>query len=91
MQVKFRSEAEENQVRTILCSMAFGRGGIIPNCNQSREDYLKDMLNTCNKQADHYIDLIQATNKKTKKYQSYVDTLAKIHTNIADIHTLLAS
>lgn len=87
----FKSEQEQAKVNNILTSMIFGRGGIIPSIELSREDYLKDMLNTCNKQAEYFTNLILNTNKKTKKYQDYVNKLGKIHTNIADIHVLLAS
>lgn len=86
----FKNETERAIVNNILTSIVFSRGGIIPSIELSREDYLKDMLNTCKKQAKYYTNLILNTNKKTKKYQDYINKLKKTYINIVNICILLA-
>ena len=87
----FKNDREQELVNEVLIGMMFNRGGVIPNSTLSREDYLKDMLNTLNNQNAKYTELVKVTNKRTKKYITYLNNLADVHRNLATVNMLLAS
>lgn len=62
----------------IFYGMTNFRGGIVPNSNISDNDKMIELFKQYKKMLHYYNDLIKVTNKKTKKYNTYLSKIDKI-------------
>lgn len=64
------------------------RMGIIPNADLSNKEYKQALINSILKIIAYYKELINKTNKKTKKYNNYIDFYNKLQNTLKDIQNM---